>query len=143
MLKISDGKKVICIGGSGRVSFWGAITSQEAGYFRISTENNYIYQHDNARYYVLRQTQTKLRKFVVHPLKWPAKSPDLNVIEYLLSIIDNKLKARSVFSEKELNEALSIAWLSIKSELCRKQLAFSMFHKIYKCIECNGKSIDC
>ncbi|CAF2206382.1 unnamed protein product [Rotaria magnacalcarata] len=156
---------VAAVGGGGHVNFWGAINSKGTGCFRICTENtssdvycgilenyliptvqlyqlknNYIYQHDNSRYHVSRQTQTKIRELDIQCLEWPAKSSDLNVIEHLWSVIDDKLKARTMCSVKELSEALSTAWLSIKPEL-RKKLVFSMSNKVYECIERNGKSI--
>ena len=87
----------------GRVNFWGPIASEGIGYFRIyientnsdvycdiidnylistvqlyQTENDFVYQHDNARYHVSRQFQTKLHELDVKLLEWPAKSPDLN-----------------------------------------------------------------
>ncbi|CAF4008850.1 unnamed protein product [Rotaria magnacalcarata] len=164
-LNNSLGNPVAAVGGGGHVNFWGAINSKGTGCFRICTENtssdvycgilenyliptvqlyqlknNYIYQHDNSRYHVSRQTQTKIRELDIQCLEWPAKSSDLNVIEHLWSVIDDKLKARTMCSVKELSEALSTAWLSIKPEL-RKKLVFSMSNKVYECIERNGKSI--
>ena len=90
--------------GGGRVNFWGAIASEGTGCFRIYSENtnsnvywdildnyliptvllyqmenDFIYQHDNARYHVLRQAQTKLHELGVKLLEWPAKSPDLTL----------------------------------------------------------------
>ncbi|CAF1440010.1 unnamed protein product, partial [Rotaria sordida] len=133
---------VAAVGGGGRVNFWGAITAEGTGCFRIYTENtnsdvycgilenyliptmqlyqmenNYIYQDDNFRYHVSRQTQTKLRELGVQSLEWPAKSPDLNVIEHLWSIIDDQLNALPMSSVQELTEALSSIWLSIKPQL--------------------------
>ncbi|CAF4419320.1 unnamed protein product, partial [Rotaria magnacalcarata] len=117
-------------GGGGRVNFWDAIRSEGTGCFRIYSENtnsnvycdildNYLIPtHDNARYHVSRQIQTKLHESGVKLLEWSAKSPDLNVIEHLWSIIDDKLKSKSISSVKELTEALSTEWLSIKPELC-------------------------
>ena len=100
--------EVAASGGGGRINFWGAIASEETGCFRIYSEytnsdvycdifdnyliptvqlyqmeNYFIYQHDNARYHVSRQAQTKLHELDVKLLEWPAKSPDLNVIEHL------------------------------------------------------------
>ncbi|CAF1125075.1 unnamed protein product [Rotaria magnacalcarata] len=40
------------------------------------TENDLFYQHDNARYHVSRQVQTKLHELGVKLLEWPAKSSD-------------------------------------------------------------------
>jgi len=62
-----------------------------------------------------------LHELGVKVLDWPAKSPDLNPIESLLSIIDDKLKFQPISSLKELTEALATAWLSIKTELCKKK----------------------
>ena len=105
-------------------------------------ENDFLYQHDNARYHVSQQVQTQLHELGVTLLKWPAKSPDLNVIEHLLSIVDDKIKSKPISSVKELTEALSTEWLPIKPESCNK-LVFSMPKKIRKCIANNGKPIDC
>ena len=61
-------------------------------------ENDFLYHHDNARYHVSQQVQTKLHELGVYLLEWPAKSLDLNVIEHLWSIIDDKLKSKSISS---------------------------------------------
>ena len=105
-------------------------------------ENDFLYQLDDTRYHVSQQVQTKLHELGVKLLEWPAKSPDLNVVEHLWSIIDNKLKLKSISTVKELIEALSTEWLSIKPGLCNK-LVFSIPKKIHRCIANNGKSIDC
>ena len=105
-------------------------------------ENDFLHQHDNAEYHVSQQVQTKLHKLGVKLLELSVRSLDLNVIEHLWSIIDDKLKSKSISSVKQLTEALSTEWLSIKAELCNK-LVFSMPKKIHKCIANNGISIDC
>ena len=105
-------------------------------------EIDFLYLHDNARYHVTREVQTKLHELSVKLLEWPAKSPDLNVIEHLWSIIDDKLKSKPLSSVEELTKASSTEWLSIKSELCNK-LVFSTSKKIQKCMANNGKSIGC
>ncbi len=93
--------KVAATGGGGRVNFYGTITSEGTGCFRIynestdsdvycdilanyliptvqlyQMENNYLYQHDNSRFHISRQTQTKLHELGVKVLDWPSKSPD-------------------------------------------------------------------
>ena len=67
-------------------------------------KNDFLYQHDNARYHVSQQVQTKLHELGFKLLEWPAKSPDLNVIE---TFIDDKLKSKSISSVIELTETLS------------------------------------
>ena len=46
-------------------------------------ENDFLYQHDYARYHVSQQVQKKLHELGAKLLEQPAKSPDLNVIEHL------------------------------------------------------------
>ena len=57
-------------------------------------EDEFMFQHDNARYHTSKQTHRKLQELKLKVLKWSSKSPDLNPIEHLWSIIDNTLKSR-------------------------------------------------
>ena len=66
-------------------------------------ENDFLYHHDNARYHVLQQVQKKPHELDVKLLKWSAKSPDLNVIEHLWSIIDKKIKIEINIFCKRIN----------------------------------------
>ncbi|CAF4154112.1 unnamed protein product [Rotaria sp. Silwood2] len=157
---------VAAAGGGGRVNFYGTSTSERSGCFRIynentnsdvyckilnnyliptvqlyQMENNYFYQHDNFRYHLSKQTQMEFHELGVKVLKWLNKSPDLNPIESVWTVINNKLKSTPLSSVKELTEALSNAWLSITPQLCQ-QLVFSMPRRILKCIAVNGKCID-
>ncbi|CAF3421956.1 unnamed protein product, partial [Rotaria sp. Silwood2] len=129
---------VAATGGGGRVGFWSVITWQGTGCFRVYSENTNSdvycdiwitiwFQH----YSYMAWKTTLCSNTIV--LKWPAKSPDLNPIEHLWSIIDNKLKSRRMCSVKDLTDGLSAEWLSITQELC-EQLVFSMPQRIQKCI---------
>ena len=64
--------------------------------------------------------------------KWPAKSPDMNSIEHLWSIIDNKLKSRRVCSMKQLTDGLSAEWLVIEPELCNLKSLYFQCHNEYR-----------
>ncbi|CAF0805131.1 unnamed protein product [Rotaria sordida] len=157
---------VAAAGGGGRVDFYGTITSEGTDCFRIynentnsdvycdildnyliptvqlyQMENNYFCQHDNSKYHLSKQTQMKFHELGVKVLKRPSKSPALNPIESLWTVIDNKLKSKSLSSVKELIEALSKAWLPITPQLCQK-FVFSMPRRIQKCIAVNSKCID-
>ena len=70
-------------------------------------EDEFMFQHDNARYHTTKQAHRKLQELNVKVLKWSAKSSDLNPIEHLCSIIDNKLKSRRISSVKDLTDGLS------------------------------------
>lgn len=165
--KWRDGCMAVAVAGrGGRAGFWGVITWKGAGCFRVYTENtnsevycnmlenyliptvqmfglenDFIFQHDNARYHTSNKTQEKLQELNVRVLQRPAKSPDFNPIEHLWSIIDNKLKSRRMCSVKDLIDRLSAEWLNVTQELCEK-LVFSMPQRIQKCIEARGKCID-
>ena len=104
-------------------------------------DNDFIYQHDNAKYNISRQIQKKLKELRIEVLDWPDKSPDMNPIKNLWGIIDDKLKSQPMSNVKELTEALATAWLSIVLELCEK-LVFLIPQRIAKCIVLDGKCID-
>ncbi|CAM4767642.1 unnamed protein product [Rotaria magnacalcarata] len=154
-------------GESLRVGFWGIITWKGTGCCAIyreninsdvycdildnylvptihinSMEHNFIFQHDNASFCRSKQTQAKLRELNARVLKWPIKSPDLNPIEHLFSIINSRLRTRKILSLKELIDNLSSEWSSIPSQLC-ENLVFSMPQRIQKCLAEYGNSIDC
>ena len=107
--------EVAAIDGGGRANFSGAVTTEGTGCCRIYSENtnsdiycdildnylistiqlyqmenDFLYQHENARYHASHQVQTKLHELDVKLLEWPANSPDLNVIEHLWFVMDEK-----------------------------------------------------
>ncbi|CAF3270927.1 unnamed protein product [Rotaria sp. Silwood2] len=146
--------EVAATGGCGRVGFWGVIAWKGTSCFRIYNENTnsdvycdildnylvptvqlygledkYFFQHDNARYHTSKQTPAKLQEINAKTLKWPAKSPDLNPIDHLWLIIDNKLKSRRMCSVKQVIDGLPSEWLAIEPDLCQK-VVFSMPQRI-------------
>ena len=53
-------------------------------------ENDFLYQHYDTRYHVSQEVQTKLHELGIKLLEWAGKSPDVNVIEHLCYIIDDR-----------------------------------------------------
>ncbi|GMF31483.1 unnamed protein product [Phytophthora lilii] len=75
-------------------------------------------------------------------LPWPARSPDLNPIENLWSIISRRVYAngRQFASVSELTTALYEAWDAIESSTLNA-LINSMPHRCQKCIKKHGNVV--
>ena len=60
------------------------------------------------------------RKLKLTVLDWIPKSPDLNPIEILWSILDKRLASRPIYSRAALMERLQEEWGNIDQDLCIK-----------------------
>ena len=67
-------------------------------------------------------------------LDWAPKSPDLNLIEMLWSILDKKLSSKPIHSKSALMDRLREEWHNIDHDLCIK-LIESMPERIKKVFE--------
>ena len=74
----------------------------------------YTFQQDLAPWYMSKLVQEKMAKLKLNVLEWPAKSPHLNPIEMLCSILDKKLAAKSIYSIVELRQRLEEEWNGIR-----------------------------
>ena len=72
-------------------------------------------------------------------MDWPSQSPDLNPIENLWSIIDDKLRYRKCNTEADLFAALQVAWRALSADLMSK-LAFSMPNRCRAVIDSKGSA---
>ena len=79
-----------------------------------------LYQHGNARPYVSAMSKEYLKKKNITPIVCPTNSPDLNIIENIWSIVDNKLLKFSINTIDELKNALQIVWSDISNDTIRK-----------------------
>jgi hypothetical protein len=70
-------------------------------------------------------------------LDWAPKSPDLNPIEMLWSILDKKLASKPMYSRAALMDRLQEEWDIIDRDLCVK-LVESMHVRIRKCLKAKG-----
>ena len=74
-------------------------------------------------------------------LKWPANSPDLNPIENLWSIMQQKIDARKPqpYSTQQLLEAVQYEWDNINPDVIKK-LVMSFATRLQKCVELDGEA---
>lgn len=72
--------------------------------------------HDNDRKHTAKLVKQFLARQHVRVLPWPAKSPDINVVENLWSVMTTKVHDLSPSTVEELKAALLQAWQSIDVE---------------------------
>lgn len=73
---------------------------------KLSKKTTYTFQQDLAPWHTSKLAKEKMAKMKLNVLEWAAKSPDLNPIEMLWSILDTKLTAKPIYSKTELCQRL-------------------------------------
>ena len=103
----------------------------------IPKKTKFIFQQDLAPWHTSKLVQQKIQKMKLNVLDWAAKSPDLNPIEMLWSILDKKLAAKPMYSKAALSERLQEEWDAIDQSLCLS-LIDSMPDRIQRCLKAKG-----
>lgn len=100
---------------------------------------DFIYQQDNASIHTSEETTAFLEDQQVTVMKWPARSPDLNPIENLWSMLAAKVYAngKQYYSVSELTSAILAAWTAIGLDTLRT-LVDSMPKRCIEVIELRG-----
>ncbi|CAF1597481.1 unnamed protein product [Adineta ricciae] len=104
---------------------------------KIRKKNKIIFQQDFAPWHTSKIVKQRIRQMKLNVLDWASKSPDLNPIEMLWSILDKKLAAKPIYSRTALKERLEEEWNNIDQDLCIK-LVESMPERIQKCLAAKG-----
>ena len=104
---------------------------------------SFVFQHDNARIHVSRETLSWLKEKNINFLEWPACSPDINPIENLWGVIVRRIYSNNKQFEncERLKSAIIEAWLAIDTELL-KSLVNSMENRIFQLIQRSGGLTD-
>lgn len=150
-------------GGAGAVGIWGCMSADGTGcsqfYRGTLTSANYvdvlrntalpsrdllfpqqqlmIFQQDNAPIHTARIVSEFLNENDIPVLPWAPYSPDLNPIEFLWNVIDQKLRRIAISSLDDLSQHIHEAWLAITPDTCRK-LVLSMPERCRRCIRARG-----
>ena len=101
---------------------------------KLPNKSAYTFQQDLAPCQTSKLVQGKMAKLKVNVLEWAAKSPNLNPIEMLCSILDKKLAAKPIYSIMELRQWLEEEWNGIRQLSCLN-LIDSMPDRIQKCLK--------
>ncbi|CAM4879112.1 unnamed protein product [Rotaria socialis] len=96
-----------------------------------------LLQQDNARPHVSIKTRKHFKKKKINPIPWPANSADLNLIENIWSILDDKLLKYNINNTEQLKTALKMAWMEISHDTIQK-LFESMSKRIRQVIKRRG-----
>lgn len=150
--------------GGGNVQVWGCFSGSEMGpiikingimdrykYLEILTntmlpyaEDNmplrWCFQHDNDPKHTAKIVKKFFEDEGVTVMKWPAQSPDLNPIENLWDLVDQKIRAQhpeKFNNSAELFEAIKIAWNAVPKETIEKLIG-SMRRRCLEVIKNKG-----
>ena len=96
-----------------------------------------LYQQDNAGPHKSAMTLEYFEKKRIKRIDWPSNSPDLNLIENLWSIVDNKLLKLPITNVDDLKNALPIVWADISQDTVQK-LFESMPRRLREVIKRKG-----
>lgn len=150
-------------GGGGSIGVWGCMANRgigqcqlysgrmNANFYKQVLENSLLpsvqtiiekdekwdYVQDNAPCHRANLINAWFREKELTAMDWPARSPDLNPIEHIWSIIDQKLTKHVITSMAELERLIKKYWDEIPKETCQ-HLVESMPKRISACISAHG-----
>jgi hypothetical protein len=153
-------------GGGGSIGIWGAIIYHGTGLHQLYegrlnrfgyidilenalipsrdlyfTENDEWYlQQDNAPCHTAYDVQDWFDENKIKVITWPARSPDLNIIENVWAWIDRYLDQYACTTLSQLKDKLTFIWNSIKVEHCQN-LYKSIRRRCQLCIRNRGGHI--
>lgn len=113
----------------------------EESLLKLGLEDNFIFQQDNDPKHTAKKSQAFFRSCRIKQLEWPPQSPDLNPIENLWAILDNRINKSGVTNKNSYFEALQLAWENLDPQHL-KNLIESIPRRLQKVIEAKGNHIN-
>lgn len=113
----------------------------EESLLKLGLENNFIFQQDNDPKHTAKKSQTFFRSCRIKQLEWPPQSPDLNPIENLWAILDNRVDKCGITNKNSYFEALQLAWENLDSQHLQNLIG-SIPRRLQKVIEAKGSHIN-
>lgn len=104
---------------------------------KLSMPPDFIFQQDNDPKHTAKLTKAYFEENGVQVLDWPAQSPDLNPIEHLWEMLENKIGDRRLKSKDQLKAALTTAWGQLDAQHIRN-LVESMPRRLAAVIKAKG-----
>ncbi len=103
----------------------------------LHSDGNYIFQQDNDPKHTSKLIQNYLRNKKIQVMEWPPYSPDLNPIENLWSILNDRLIDRNPSNKSELFNQIQEGWNDIPLKILHN-LVKSMRDRCQAVIDANG-----
>lgn len=104
-------------------------------------DGDFIFQEDNDPKHTAKVCREFLADNNITRMTWPPQSPDLNPIENLWAILNQKAKDRHPRSDNELFDILNTEWETMDQDIL-KNLVASMPQRCRKVIANHGYPID-
>ena len=98
----------------------------------FGAKDSFLLMQDNATPHTSKYAMNFFKKNKIPVMKWPPSSPDLNPIENLWNIIDDRLTKMRPKNLKELTSMIQQIWTNINRDTCRK-LVDSMPRRLKSC----------
>ena len=115
----------------------------EKDYLALKKRSNYVFMQDGARCHTANSTYDWLKKNLPKNIKhhtkgeWPASSPDLNPIERLWAILQDRVIEARAYCYEDLVKVVEKVWWELDQDTIRK-LYNSMPTRCRKCVNSEG-----